>query len=161
MKHLLYLSYLLRHKWFVLLACWRRGLYWRGIVHDWSKFLPDEWFPYANYFYGQNSKTRKQTPQEQEAFDRAWLKHQHRSPHHWQHWVLREDSGEMKLLEMPIRDIKEMMADWEGAGRAITGMKNWSIWYRMVAHKMLLHESTRKWVEFCATIADAAERIEP
>ncbi len=28
------------------------GLIWQGITHDWSKFLPSEWIPYAEYFYG-------------------------------------------------------------------------------------------------------------
>jgi len=54
-KHLAYLRYVLRHKWFVLLACWRAGLYWRGIVHDWHKFLPSEWFPYVEHFHGKCS----------------------------------------------------------------------------------------------------------
>lgn len=48
-----YLGYLLRHKWYVGIECFKRGLYWRGIKHDWSKFLPSEFVPYANYFYGQ------------------------------------------------------------------------------------------------------------
>ena len=51
-KHFQYASYVIRHKWFVMLACFRMGLYWRGIKHDLSKLLPSEWVPYTNYFYG-------------------------------------------------------------------------------------------------------------
>jgi len=51
-KYLQYLSYVLRHKWHVSLECFHHGLYWRGITHDLSKFLPDEFIPYARYFYG-------------------------------------------------------------------------------------------------------------
>ena len=46
-KILTYLSYLLRHKWFVFIECCKQGIFWRGLVHDCSKFLPDEFFPYA------------------------------------------------------------------------------------------------------------------
>lgn len=53
--------------------------------HDMSKNTPDEYTPYDNYFYGE------QTPAIIEAFNRAWLMHIHRNPHHWQYWVLIND----------------------------------------------------------------------
>jgi hypothetical protein len=140
MKHLLYLKYLIRHKWFVMLACFRYGLYWRGIKHDWSKFLPCEWFPYAQSFYGPQPRTDETKVR----FDRAWLHHQHFNPHHWQHWVLREDSGATKILEMHWDDMLEMLADWEGAGRAITGNKDTRTWYLNNQDKILLHPYTKE-----------------
>lgn len=145
-KHWLYLSYVLRHKWFVMLACFRRGLIWQGIFHDLSKFTPGEWIPYANFFYGPRSKTRTQTEGERVAFDTAWLRHQHRNPHHWQHWVLREDNGGTKTLPMPLRYIKEMLADWEGAGRAITGKVEYVSWYMKNRSNILLHPDTERQV---------------
>lgn len=161
MKHLKYLRYLVIHKWFVLIACWKRGLIWRGIVHDWSKFLPDEWFPYANFFYGRVADRVREdavrmmghdpfTPKEvlRERFNRAWLKHQHRSPHHWQHWVLRNDDGTTVALKMPRRCMLEMLADWDGAGRAITGKSgDTPVWYAKNREKMLMHPETRRYVD--------------
>lgn len=47
-----YFKYVLRHKWYVFLACLKYGLIWRGIVHDLSKFKPDEFIAYARFFYG-------------------------------------------------------------------------------------------------------------
>jgi len=47
-----YLKKLLRHKWFTFLECRKLGIPWRGLVHDWTKFLPDEFRPYARWFYG-------------------------------------------------------------------------------------------------------------
>lgn len=42
-----------RHKWFVFWACLSLGVpIWSALLHDWDKFLPDEFFAYANYFYG-------------------------------------------------------------------------------------------------------------
>lgn len=50
--YLKYLKSLLLHKWFVFLECRKLGIWWLGIIHDWSKFLPSEFIPYARYFYG-------------------------------------------------------------------------------------------------------------
>lgn len=52
-KHWKYLKYVVRHKWYVFLACRQLGVpLWQSIIHDWTKFLPREWFPYVRYFYG-------------------------------------------------------------------------------------------------------------
>lgn len=155
MKHLRYLRYVLHHKWYVMLACFRRGLYWQGIIHDWSKFLPDEWFPYAEFFYGVTYSDAERDrakrigiylphPDEaRTAFNFAWLKHQHRNPHHWQHWILREDSGKEYLMEMPKKYRLEMLCDWEGAGIAITGKREYDQWYLKNADKIRLHPATK------------------
>lgn len=165
MKHLLYLRYLIRHKWFVALACWRYGLIWQGIVHDWTKFLPSEWFAYVENFYGRGAELRKfvapnfsarrERGRLQAAFDRAWLRHQHRSPHHWQHWILREDSGAMFPVPMPLPCVFEMLADWEGAGRAITGRRGSPRgWYLANRHNIQLHPETREIVERTLAVID-------
>lgn len=105
MKHLRYLKYVAIHKWHVFWACFWYGLIWRGLIHDWSKFLPSEWFPYAEYFYGEKvahatEKVLKNgefvplmiTPEPvQRAFDVAWNYHQKRNSHHWQFWLLTPD----------------------------------------------------------------------
>ena len=105
--HWLYLKYVVRHKWYVFWACFYYGLYWRGLKHDWTKFLPSEWFPYVEYFYGEKIpspsgiKTFKDgewvsemviPEQVQQAFDRAWNYHQKRNSHHWQFWLLSPDN---------------------------------------------------------------------
>src|SRR5690242_1427767 len=93
------------------------------MIHDWSKFLPCEWIPYANYFFGK----RKQMFASR--FRAAWLHHQHLNPHHWQHWILRSDNGTSELIEIPESFVREMVADWCGAGRAITGKWDIRDWY--------------------------------
>ncbi len=87
MKYWRYGWSVVRHKWFVFLACWKMGIPLAGITHDLSKFLPDEFGPYAEYFYGGYPRDQK-PPAVQEAFDRAWKKHQQRNRHHWQHWLV-------------------------------------------------------------------------
>jgi len=134
MKYIKYFRYIIRHKWFVLVACWRQGLYLDGIFHDWSKFLPDELIPYANYFYGDTSN--------EAAFDFAWLLHQKRNRHHWQWWILPEDDGGTKFLPMSRRAVLHMLCDWWGAGKALgsTGPREW---FEANGDKMQLHPETR------------------
>lgn len=141
MKHLKYLKYVLRHKWFVALQCFRHGMILRGLFHDMSKFRIKEWFPYSEYFYG----SRK----DKNEFDLAWLSHQNINDHHWQRWVLLEDSGVEKLLPMSKKARLEMICDWYGAGKAITGegWNNVKSWYNNNKQNMRLHPETRMWVE--------------
>jgi len=51
-KHLQYLGYVVRHKWYTFKAARELGITWLGIIHDWTKFLPSEWFAYVENFYG-------------------------------------------------------------------------------------------------------------
>lgn len=166
MKHLKYASYVLRHKWFVFLECYKMGIPWQGITHDLSKLWPDEWWAYTNHFYGKDSHHGashaatgyyKDEPTSvhlnatsrtgNDPFDAAWLAHQRRNPHHWQHWVLREDNGHTKILCMPVRYRKEMLADWIGAGKAQGYGDNTKTWYTANKHKMHLHVLVKLWVE--------------
>jgi hypothetical protein len=153
--HLRYLSYVLRHKWYVFLACLHYRLVWRGIVHDWTKFQAVEWFPYVKFFYG-HGMTRGEAaalnynfPVDDDtelAFEKAWNHHQKRNDHHWQYWIRLGDDGTTLLLDMPDLCRKEMIADWRGAGRAL-GKPDTLAWYEANKHKMQLHPDTRAWVE--------------
>jgi len=152
MKHLKYMSYVIRHKWHVIRECWMLGLYWRGIVHDLSKFLPSEWFPYANYFYGKKVVDQKSeigyckpTNTGAAEFDFAWLLHQKRNRHHWQWWILPKDDGGVKVLPMPKYEILEMICDWRGAAMAQGKTRDSTIkWFKANRPKMTLHPETDK-----------------
>lgn len=151
-----YLWYVLRHKWFVFLECCRLGIPWRGVVHDLSKLRPSEFIPYARHFHGPGAggikegrdKTGyyKPTDTGDKAFDFAWLLHQKRNKHHWQWWVLPEDEGGLKVLEMPQKYRLEMLADWRGAGLA-QGTPDTKAWYLANRDKMSLDPTTRSWLE--------------
>lgn len=160
-KHWRYLKYVATHKWYVFLECWKLGIPWQGIIHDLSKFRPSEWFPYVEYFYGPKKPKLMDTHGEARqvalntgyyheigivAFDTAWLKHQHRNPHHWQYWVLSQDDDGIKVLDMPDKYRKEMLADWRGAGKA-QGKPDTAAWYKANKHKMKLSPKTRFWIE--------------
>ena len=155
MRYLRYLQYIIRHKWFVAVACLKYGLWFEAIIHDLSKLLPDEFFPYANHFYGPGADIHKgrdstgyykPTDTGDRAFDFAWLLHQKRNTHHWQWWCLLEDEGGLKVLEMSVRARKEMVADWQGAGKAL-GTPDTRAWYYAHKHIMSLGIETRVWIE--------------
>ena len=156
-KYLRYLWYIVRHKWFVLLGCWNYGLLWRGITHDWSKFLPSEFIPYAQHFYGPDEY--KGSPKGKYKFNFAWLLHQKRNSHHWQWWLLPLDSGTTSLFPMSNDDLLEMIADWDGAGRAINGKVDTLSWYQANKDKMTLHPTTRECIEFCLGARSSAVKI--
>jgi hypothetical protein len=149
-KHLKYLRYVVLHKWYVFVACCKLGIPLRGIVHDWSKFLPSEWMPYAEFFYGPYSWERgseSRPPQSvDDAFDMAWNHHQKRNKHHWQYWIRFGDDGTIRTFAMPDRYRKEMLADWRGAGAAL-GKPDTLGWYRENRRKMQMHPGTRAWIE--------------
>lgn len=162
-----YLRYVLRHKWFVFLGCWRYALIyheprliWRGIVHDFSKFRPSEWFAYTDYFYREfpsadsdfvrsayrNNIYFRTQEDVQADFDEAWNYHQKRNDHHWQYWLLQNDDGSKKVLPMPLLCRLEMVADWQGAGRAL-GKPDTKAWYLANRENISLDFTTRDFVE--------------
>ena len=144
-RNISYLSYIIRHKWFVFKAGLKtKAPIFRLIIHDWSKFLPSEWSPYAKTFYASNGDSRYK---EHINFDKAWNYHQKRNKHHWQYWVINRDDGDIKRIPMPEKYIREMVADWMGAGRAITGRWDIEEWYAKNREKIKLEDETRKKVE--------------
>ena len=142
-----------------------------------------------------------------ENFEKAWLLHQKRNPHHWQYWLLVNDNSSNeftlqepgqgyeiylsrnnrplamfdesilftedklkpnycndnafrfaneirnklnkypKILDMPLKYRKEMLADWIGAGKAINGFNDVENWYKKNKNNLLLHDDTREWIE--------------
>jgi hypothetical protein len=158
--HLKYLGYLLKHKWFVLVASVKIGApIWQAIIHDLSKFRPSAWNAYAQFFYWsketKNEETMRAFPMfgcceaapygyfVDDRFNIAWNHHQKRNKHHWQYWLLTQDTGETWVMPMPRRYVLEMVADWMGAGRAITGRWEAREWYLANRHKMKFGHETR------------------
>jgi hypothetical protein len=160
-----YFRYVLRHKWFVFIECCKLGVPWLGIIHDWSKFLPSEFIPYARHFYGKgrgvdsghgSTGYYKPVNTGDPAFDWAWFLHQKRNKHHWQWWCktpvavpsvndIPSTAIGAGAFDMPIRYRKEMLADWRGAGRAL-GTPDTAAWYRAHEKDMVLGMRTRIWM---------------
>ena len=153
-----YLWYLIRHKWHVFRAGMKLGVpLWAAIIHDWQKFLPAEWDAYMWSFYGPwDYKDRPQFLVD--LFDFAWLHHIHYGPHHWQYWLLVQDDEPDKILPMPDRYRREMLADWIGAGKA-NNTSDTRGWYLAHREKIKLHPDTRKWIEHQLGVHDETNTI--
>jgi hypothetical protein len=108
-----------KHKWFVFLAGIKvKANIWDLITHDLSKFSLAEIPHYQRQFFGKADQPLQ--------FSYAWNHHQKCNKHHWEYWVpitghTRGGYGDMQALPIPERYIREMIADWMGAGRAYEG----------------------------------------
>lgn len=151
--HWEYFKRVIRHKYYVYLACRMMGLsVWTGLIHDLSKFSRREWGPYVRQLYnpdgslkqGIRDKTGAYNPALQSSeFQLAWINHQ-RNPHHWQAWVSLGDKGYLSPVPMPERYVREMVADWIGAAWAYPGKATPVRWYEKSKDKMILHPHTEK-----------------
>ncbi len=111
-----HLALVTRHKWRVFIICSRCGLIWRGIVHDLSKFSPEEFFESVKYYQGDRSPIgacRRAT-----GMSRAWLHHKGRNKHHIEYWTDPECS--LQPL-MPYKYAVECVCDKLAATRVYAG----------------------------------------
>jgi hypothetical protein len=156
--------YLLRHKWHVLRACQALNVsLWQAIMHDLTKLRPKEFFSYAEFFYVYGTNTQRwgrepihYVPGFDRRIEEAKNHHQTTNKHHWQYWLLPSDGQEAPKEARPIpeRYVREMIADWTGAGQA-QGYANTALWYHKNKHDMLLHPTTRQLVEHVLREAQA------
>ncbi len=97
-----------KHRFLVMKLCFKLGLYWQGLTHDLSKYSFFEFFTSVKYYTGIKSPIDKEI--KEKGYSSCWLHHKGRNKHHWQYWT---DfyRGEVVYIEMPLKYIKEMVAD--------------------------------------------------
>lgn len=146
-KYLKHMGVVLRHKWFVMLECFRAGLIWQGITHDLSKFGITEFASSARHFQGDKSPIEAEKAKI--GYSLAWQHHMGHNKHHWQYWIDFEQ-GQMVLIPMPAEYLVEMLCDWIGAGKAYNA-GSWTPhtllkWMGENVPNMHLHTSTLAYV---------------
>lgn len=116
-EYWLYFKYIMEHKKNVFLECKKvKGMWWHGITHDLSKFLPSEFIPYTKWFYGVygckfNGGMKWEFDEFvkcEKEFNKAWEHHYKNNKHHWNYWI-----GQ----DMPEIYIKQMIIDWKAMSR--------------------------------------------
>lgn len=126
--------------------------------HDLSKYEKDEYDAYDAYFYG-----GEKSEYVNNEFNRAWLLHIHRNPHHWQHWVLINDdpeNGEI-ILDMPYGRIVEMICDWWSFSWKSENLFEIFDWYEKHKDYIKLSGNTRYTVEsILELMKDKLEELE-
>lgn len=122
----------LKHKWFVLRAGIKVKVpLWHLIIHDMSKLTFIELPHYQRQFFGKADDSA--------GFIGCWVHHQNNNPHHWEYWIPRTGHNhcippypDNVPIPMPECFVREMVADWLGAGRAYEGkwpnIYNW-FWF--------------------------------
>ncbi len=109
MKHFFsHLHTVNKHRFTVMRHCFKVGLYWRGLVHDLSKYSPSEFWPGVKYYQG----TRSPQAREREVlgYSAAWLHHKGRNKHHYEYWTDFGD-GRRVYVDMPAKYFAEMVCD--------------------------------------------------
>jgi len=146
-KCLKHFKVIVKHKYYVLIECWKMGLYWQGIVHDLSKFSPAEFVPSAKYFQGDKSPVDAE--RKAIGYSYAWRYHKARNLHHWQWYIDNDGVDENGVIKwnpapMPDKYIKEMYCDMLGAGKAYGAKTTIQEYYDAVKHEWLLHPETKE-----------------
>lgn len=113
-----HLRKVLIHKYWVGLYCFKCGLYWRGLVHDLSKFSPVEFFESVKYYRGNSSPI--DAAKKDKGYSKAWQHHKGRNKHHYEYWTDNYDNG-TTCIEMPFAYAVEMLCDYLGAAHAYWG----------------------------------------
>lgn len=113
------------------------------MLHDRSKYDKEEYEAYDAFFYGGNKSYEVVNN-----FNYAWLRHIHNNPHHWQHWVLKQDDGGDIALEMPKKYIIEMICDWWSFSFDKGDLYEIFSWYETHKPIMKLHKNTMNMVEY-------------
>ncbi len=113
-KHLKTITY---HKYLVMKGCFKIGLYWQGILHDLSKYMPSEFFIGVKYYQGTRSPNNAE--REDIGYSSAWLHHKGRNKHHYEYWVdySASESEGMVPAQMPLRYVAEMFVDRVSASK--------------------------------------------
>ena len=113
--------------------------------HDASKTDPEEYDAYDAYFYGNNRSYSVV-----QNFKKAWLRHIHNNPHHWQHWILINDEPKegMVVIDMPYIYVVEMICDWWSFSWKKGDLKEIFGWYEDRKDYMKLSANTLRSVEY-------------
>jgi hypothetical protein len=112
-KHIITVTH---HRTLVCAHCFRAGLYIQGLMHDLSKFSPEEFLISCEMYQG----TRSPNEAEREAFgySSSWMHHKGRNKHHFEFWYDYEMATKKLVpIDMPDRYIKEMFCDRVAASK--------------------------------------------
>jgi len=155
-RYIVYLKKVLTHKWFVFLACLNLGVpFYLAVLHDISKFSSVEFVPYAKYFYnkkGESNQIRNahgsyDPAKQADSFRYAWLHHQNHNKHHFGYWCIIGNDSVISPMQIPDIYVREMIADWIGAGKAYSSKSTPQEWYDKEKGNLILHEKTRIRIE--------------
>lgn len=110
-----------KHKLIVMKECFSVGLYRQGLLHDLSKYSPEEFIPGVRYYQGTRSPNAVE--KEVRGYSVAWLHHKGRNKHHFEYWIDFAPDKSRGLIgnPMPLRYLLEMVLDRLAASKVYQG----------------------------------------
>ncbi len=144
-----------KHRWYVMLNCFRAGLYRQGLTHDLSKFSPTEFLRGVKYYQGNRSPNEGE--REAQGYSQAWMHHKGRNKHHFEYWV--DIDPRTKVygpVEMPYRYLVEMFCDRVAASKVYKG-KNYDNssalkYFRRGHARDIMHPASARQLEELLTV---------
>ncbi len=140
-----------KHRWLVMLGCFRVGLYRQGLAHDLSKYSPTEFWTGARYYQGNRSPNAAE--REDKGYSEAWMHHKGRNRHHYEYWT--DMNRETKCYEpvpMPRRYFVEMVMDRRAACMTYQGKAyrddSALQYFERSREKALMHPETSRQLRF-------------
>ena len=124
MKVLDHFKTITQHKLLVMKGCFQLGLYKQGLLHDLSKYTPEEFFTGVKYYQGTRSPNTAE--REDKGYSAAWLHHKGRNKHHYEYWIdfnVLDPDYILYLAPMPDKYIVEMFVDRVAACKIYNGEK--------------------------------------
>jgi len=141
-----------RHKIEVMKGCFKVGLYKQGLLHDMSKYSPEEFWVGVKYYQGNRSPNNAE--REEKGYSSAWLHHKGRNKHHYEYWIdysVKEIPGGMAPAPMPNKYVVEMLMDRIAACKIYNGdsytPKDPLMYYQRGKEKAPMHEDTKELLE--------------
>ncbi len=115
-KFFKHLSLVTKHRLEVFKLCCKCGLFWRGLVHDLSKFSFTEFREGVKYYTGRRSPISE--CRDINGYSLAWIHHKNRNKHHIEYWYDRENEVQMN---MPYKYAVECVCDKIAATKCYKG----------------------------------------
>ena len=146
-KALFHLKTILIHKLWVFYYCCKVRLFWRGLVHDISKFSLLEFIP--NIKYVRQGISPIDVQKQEIGYAPAWIHHKGHNSHHYEYWMDKFDDGTY-TTRMPLNDVIELICDMLAANKVYnknnatpeTLLKYWN----KQKYKSVMHPDTKKFV---------------
>ena len=140
-----------KHRWLVMLGCFRVGLYRQGLTHDLSKFSPTEFWTGARYYQGNRSPNAAE--REDKGCSEAWMHHKGRNRHHYEYWTdMNRQTKRYEPVPMPRRYLAEMVMDRRAACMTYQGKAyrddSALRYYERGPEKDLMHPETSRQLRF-------------
>ena len=108
------------HRHEVMKNCFRAGIGWQGLIHDLSKYSPEEFLQGVLHYQGTRSPNEGE--RELYGYSKAWLHHKGRNKHHYEYWNdYSKVTKQLEPVKMPTRYFVEMICDRIAASKIYMG----------------------------------------